>query len=42
MPNLREAHEAYTGYLAFVGWTPEAVGEARRAHDVEPVFLLKM
>jgi TolB-like protein/DNA-binding winged helix-turn-helix (wHTH) protein/Tfp pilus assembly protein PilF len=36
-PNYGEAHHAYATYLAEVGRTREAVAEARRAREVEPL-----
>jgi TolB-like protein/DNA-binding winged helix-turn-helix (wHTH) protein/Tfp pilus assembly protein PilF len=36
-PRDGSAHGVYAGYLAEVGRTQEAVAEARRAHEVEPL-----
>jgi Flp pilus assembly protein TadD len=36
-PGYGNAHHAYATYLAEVGRTREAVAEARRARDVEPL-----
>jgi tetratricopeptide (TPR) repeat protein len=36
-PNYGQAHHLYATYLAAVGRTREAVAEARRARDVEPL-----
>jgi tetratricopeptide (TPR) repeat protein len=36
-PRLGEAHHMYATYLAVIGRTSEAVAEARRAHEVEPL-----
>jgi tetratricopeptide (TPR) repeat protein len=36
-PNYGRAHSAYAMLLAMIGRAPEAVAEARRAHQVEPL-----
>lgn len=36
-PNSGEAHSAYAIYLAEVGRTEEAIAEARKAHEAEPL-----
>ncbi len=36
-PNYGRAHSAYAMLLAMIGRSPEAVAEARRAHQVEPL-----
>jgi TolB-like protein/DNA-binding winged helix-turn-helix (wHTH) protein len=36
-PRLGYAHHVYATYLAVIGRTSEAVAEARRAHEVEPL-----
>jgi len=38
-PNYGDAHHEYATYLAAVGRTEEALVEARRAHEVEPLSL---
>jgi TolB-like protein/DNA-binding winged helix-turn-helix (wHTH) protein/Tfp pilus assembly protein PilF len=38
-PNFGEAHHVYATYLAEVGRTQEAVAEARRASEIEPLSL---
>jgi TolB-like protein/tetratricopeptide (TPR) repeat protein len=38
-PNYGTAHQVYATYLAEVGRTPEAVAEARRAREVEPLSI---
>jgi Flp pilus assembly protein TadD len=39
-PNDGEAHHIYATYLAEVGRTDEAVAEARKARDVEPLSIV--
>jgi len=38
-PNLAKAHTGYAAYLATIGRTQEAINEAGRAHQLDPVSL---
>jgi TolB-like protein/DNA-binding winged helix-turn-helix (wHTH) protein/Flp pilus assembly protein TadD len=38
-PNYGEAHHVYATFLAALGRTKEAIAEARRAHEIEPLNL---